>query len=146
MPMLFGMGFSNSFFVDFLGLGASIIGLAMAVARLWDLNMDPLAGRLSDRCGSRFGRRKPFIFIGAILTGLMFPLIWMVPEDWSSVAITAYLFVALILFFIPRIPFFGSYEALGAELTPDYRERSRIFVVRKYVQETFNLGIVWIFP
>ena len=31
-------------------------------------------------------------------------------------------------------------------MTPDYRERSRIFVVRKYVQETFNLGIVWIFP
>lgn len=138
--------FLTPFFVDFLGLGASIIGIAMASARLWDAFTDPLAGRLSDRCKSRFGRRKPFIFVGAILTGLMFPLIWMVPEDWSSIAITAYLFISLIIFYSTYSIFSVPYEALGAELTPDYRERSQIFVVRKYVQETFNLGIVWIFP
>jgi Na+/melibiose symporter-like transporter len=38
------------------------------------------------------------------------------------------------------------YESLGAELTPDYKERTNIFVIRTYVQQTFNLGIMWIFP
>ncbi|MGC6455286.1 MAG: MFS transporter [Coraliomargaritaceae bacterium] len=138
--------FMTPFFVDFLGLGASVIGWALGAARLWDAVTDPLAGRLSDRCKSKYGRRKPFIFVGAILTGLMFPIIWMVPEAWSTTAITVYLFVALMIFYSTYSIFSVPYEALGAELTPDYRERSKIFVVRKYVQETFNLGIVWIFP
>lgn len=138
--------FMTPFFVDFLGLGASVIGWALGAARLWDAVTDPLAGRLSDACKSKYGRRKPFIFVGAILTGLMFPVIWMVPESWSTTAITIYLFVALMIFYSTYSIFSVPYEALGAELTPDYRERSKIFVVRKYVQETFNLGIVWIFP
>jgi GPH family glycoside/pentoside/hexuronide:cation symporter len=138
--------FITPFFVDFLGLGASIVGLALAAARCWDAFTDPLVGRLSDACKSRYGRRKPFIFVGAILTGLLFPVIWLVPEDWSTAAITIYLFVALMLFFSVYSIFSVPYEALGSELTPDYNERSKIFVVRKYVQETFNLGIVWIFP
>lgn len=138
--------FLTPFFVDFLGLGASVIGLALGAARLWDAFTDPLVGRISDRCKSRYGRRKPFIFVGAILTGLMFPIIWMVPETWSTQAITVYLFVALMIFFSLYSIFSVPYEALGAELTPDYRERSWIFIVRKYIQEFFNLGIVWVFP
>lgn len=138
--------FITPFFVDFLGLGASVVGLALAAARCWDAFTDPMVGRLSDACKSRYGRRKPFIFVGAILTGLLFPIIWMVPETWSTTGITIYLFVALMLFFSVYSIFSVPYEALGSELTPDYNERSKIFVVRKYVQETFNLGIVWIFP
>lgn len=138
--------FMTPFFVDFLGLGATMVGLALGAARLWDAFTDPLVGRISDRTKSRFGRRKPFIFVGAILTGLMFPMIWLVPETWSTVAITIYLFVALMIFYSVYSIFSVPYEALGSELTPDYSERSWIFIVRKYVQEFFNLGIVWIFP
>jgi GPH family glycoside/pentoside/hexuronide:cation symporter len=138
--------FITPFFVDFLGVGASVVGLALAAARCWDAFTDPLVGRISDRCASRFGRRKPFIFVGAILTGLLFPTIWMVPDAWSTTATTVYLFVVLIIFYSVYSVFSVPYEALGAELTPDYGERSKIFVVRKYVQETFNLGIVWVFP
>lgn len=138
--------FMTPFFVDFLGLGATIVGLALGAARCWDAFTDPLVGRLSDGCKSRYGRRKPFIFVGAILTGLLFPVIWMVPESWSTQATTIYLFVALMLFYSVYSIFSVPYEALGSELTPDYSERSWIFIVRKYVQEFFNLGIVWIFP
>ena len=138
--------FLTPFFVDFLGLGATMVGFALGAARCWDAFTDPLAGCISDRSTSRFGRRKPFIFVGAILTGLMFPIIWMVPETWSTGAITAYLFLALILFYSVYSIFSVPYEALGSELTPDYSERNRIFIVRKYVQEFFNLGIVWVFP
>ena len=138
--------FITPFFVDFLGLGAMVVGAALAAARFWDAFTDPMVGRLSDACKSRYGRRKPFIFVGAILTGLLFPVIWMVPETWSTTGTTIYLFVALMLFYSVYSIFSVPYEALGSELTPDYDERSKIFVVRKYVQETFNLGIVWALP
>lgn len=138
--------FITPFFVDFLGVGASVVGLALAAARCWDAFTDPLVGRISDGCRSKYGRRKPFIFVGAILTGLLFPVIWMVPDSWSTTSTTIYLFVVLMVFYSVYSIFSVPYEALGAELTPDYSERSKIFVVRKYVQETFNLGIVWVFP
>ena len=138
--------FITPFFVDFLGIGAFVVGLALAAARCWDAFTDPLVGSLSDSCRSRYGRRKPFIFIGAILTGILFPFIWMVPDSWSTAHTTIYLFVALILFYSVYSIFSVPYEALGSELTPDYSERSKIFVVRKYVQEIFNLGIIWVFP
>ncbi|CAI8257911.1 MAG: Glucuronide carrier protein [Opitutia bacterium UBA7350] len=138
--------FITPFFVDFLGLGASVVGLALAAARFWDAFTDPLIGRMSDACKSKYGRRKPFIFLGAILTGILFPVIWMVPDSWSTSATTIYLFVILMVFYSVYSIFSVPYEALGSELTPDYSERSKIFVVRKYVQETFNLGIVWVFP
>jgi GPH family glycoside/pentoside/hexuronide:cation symporter len=138
--------FMTAFFVDFMKLGAAVVGYAMGVARCWDAFTDPLVGTLSDRCKSKFGRRKPFIFIGAILTGLCFPLIWMAPQTWSTTAITVYLFAILLVFYSCYSIFSVPYEALGAELTPDYKERNSIFVIRSYVQQIFNLGIIWIFP
>ena len=68
--------FLMAFFTDFLnaGIKASIVGAAIAVARLWDAFTDPAAGRLSDGCKSKWGRRKPFILIGSLTMGLFFSL------------------------------------------------------------------------
>ena len=138
--------FLMTFFVDFMKLGAAVVGYAMGTARCWDAFTDPLVGTLSDRSKSRFGRRKPFVFVGAILTGLFFPVIWMVPEGWADTAIAIYLFAALLIYYTFYSVFSVPYEALGAELTPDYKERNSIFVVRSVIQQIFNLGIIWIFP
>ncbi len=138
--------FLTAFFVDFMKLGAAIVGYAMGTARCWDAFTDPMVGTLSDRSKSKWGRRKPFVFVGAILTGSFFPVIWMAPESWTSTAITIYLFAALLIYYTFYSVFSVPYEALGAELTPDYKERNSIFVVRSYVQQIFNLGIIWIFP
>ena len=80
--------FLMAFFTDFLnaGIKATVVGAAIAVARLWDAFTDPAAGRISDGCRSRWGRRRPFILIGSLTMGLFFPMIWMVPETWSALA------------------------------------------------------------
>ena len=62
--------FITPFFVDFLGLGASMVGLALAAARCWDALTDPLVGRLSDACKSPYGRRKPFIEMIQMLSSM----------------------------------------------------------------------------
>lgn len=138
--------FLNAFFVDFLKLGAAIVGNAMGSARLWDAFTDLFVGTVSDRSKSKWGRRKPFVFVGAILTGLFFPVIWMAPEGWTAHAVTIYLFIVVFIYYTLYSIFSVPYEALGAELTPDYKERNSIFVVRSYIQQFFNLGIIWIFP
>lgn len=138
--------FFMAFFKDFMGVSAALIGAAMMTARIWDAFTDPMVGVLSDKSKSRFGRRKPFIFVGSILTGLFFPMIWMARESWGQTGIVVYLFCALLMFYTFYSIFSVPYESLGAELTPDYKERTNIFVIRTYVQQTFNLGIMWIFP
>lgn len=138
--------FFMPFFNDFLKISASLVGLAMALARVWDAFTDPFVGALSDRCKSRFGRRKPFILAGSVLTGLFFPFIWLASPNWGPTAIFAYVCVILLIYYTFYSIFSVPYESLGSELTPNYSERTNVYVVRSYVQQTFNLGIIWLFP
>lgn len=62
-----------------LGVEAWMIGLAVAVPRLWEAFTDPVVGNISDNTRSRWGRRKPYIFIGAILTGVFCALMRILP-------------------------------------------------------------------
>jgi GPH family glycoside/pentoside/hexuronide:cation symporter len=142
------MAFLMAFFTDFLnaGIKATVVGAAISVARLWDAFTDPAAGRLSDGCRAKWGRRRPFIMVGSLTMGLFFPVIWMVPETWSTTAINTWLFITVLVFYTLYSIFSVPYEALGAELTPDYRERTSIFVVRTYVQQVYTLFLYWMLP
>ena len=55
-----------------LGINAFWVGVVLAIPLLWDAITDPIMGNISDNFRSRFGRRRPFIFLGAILMGLTF--------------------------------------------------------------------------
>ncbi|MGJ8639694.1 MAG: MFS transporter [Opitutaceae bacterium] len=134
------------FFNDMLKVPAVIVTSALALARVWDAFTDPLVGAISDKWKSKYGRRKPFIITGALLTGLFFPVIWLASPDWSQNVIVAYLVVSLLLFYTFYSIFSVPYESLGTELTANYKERTNIFVVRSYVNQVFNLGISWAFP
>ncbi|MGC6455583.1 MAG: MFS transporter [Coraliomargaritaceae bacterium] len=134
------------FFNDFLKVPATIVTGALALARIWDAFTDPLVGSISDKWRSKFGRRKPFIIVGALLTGLFFPLIWMASPDWNQNVIVAYLVVSLLLFYSFYSIFSVPYESLGTELTADYKERTHIFVVRTYVKQFFYFPLNWAFP
>ena len=63
-----------------LGVSPALIGYAAAIPRLWDAVSDPLVGFLSDNFRSRWGRRKPFMLIGAIISALSLMAIWWVPS------------------------------------------------------------------
>ena len=142
------MAFLMAFFTDFLnaGIKATVVSTAIAVARLWDAFTDPAAGRISDGCRLKWGRRRPFILVGSLSMGLFFPVIWMVPATWSQWAINIWLFASVLIFYTLYSIFSVPYEALGAELTPDYRERTSVFVVRTYVQQVYTLFLYWMMP
>ena len=66
-----------------LGVNPALIGLALALPRLWDAFTDPLMGSISDNFRSRWGRRRPFIIVGAILTAIFAAGIWQAPTGQS---------------------------------------------------------------
>ena len=65
------------FLTDIVGLQPALAGSAIFVARLWDAVNDPLVGSLSDRTRSRWGRRRPWIGVGALLLVGGMALMWM---------------------------------------------------------------------
>ncbi len=103
------------------------IAIAIALARAFDAITDPVMGWLSDRTRSRFGRRKPYIAFGVPLMALAFYGLFSPPAALSGTDAALWFAGAFALFFlfstIVEIP----YSALGAEVTPDYAERSSLF-------------------
>ncbi|MEH6593647.1 MAG: MFS transporter, partial [Halioglobus sp.] len=67
-----------------LGMNPALVGLLGALPRLTDALTDPLMGYISDQTKSRWGRRRPYIFIGAIAAGVIYALLWQLPEGESE--------------------------------------------------------------
>ncbi len=67
-----------------LGMNPALVGLLGALPRLTDAITDPLMGYISDQTRSRWGRRRPYIFVGAILVGIVYALLWQLPRGQSE--------------------------------------------------------------
>ncbi len=133
----FGMGAATTaffaFFLFFLttvaGLNPAIGGLVILLAVLWDGVTDPAVGYLSDRCHSKFGKRRPFILAGAIPFGI-FTALMFTDISFSSHALKLlYLLginMAFWLFFtMSDIP----WAALGSEISESFNEKTKIRTV-----------------
>ena len=129
-----------------LGVNPALLGLAMAVPRLWDALTDPVMGNLSDNFRSRFGRRRPFIVLGAIAMGLSFGLIWMVPQHWSEMPTLAWFLATSLLFYTCFTVFSVPFNSLTYEMTPDYHERTRVMAYPTFFSKVAEAGYTWVIP
>ncbi len=126
-----------------MGVNPAWIGLALAIPRIWDAFTDPIMGHLSDNFRSRWGRRRPLIFLGAILLGVTFPLLWIPSPAWSSAVKTAWFLVMLIGFYTAFTIWSVPWNALGFELTPDYNERTRVQAWRAAIATLAGWIVPW---
>ncbi len=62
-----------------LGMDPRVVGVLGSLPRLTDAITDPVMGFVSDRTRSRWGRRRPYLFVGAIASGIVFALLWQMP-------------------------------------------------------------------
>jgi GPH family glycoside/pentoside/hexuronide:cation symporter len=67
-----------------LGMNPALVGLLGALPRLTDALTDPLMGYISDHTKSRWGRRRPYIFAGAIIAGVIYAFLWQLPVGQSE--------------------------------------------------------------
>jgi glycoside/pentoside/hexuronide:cation symporter, GPH family len=117
------------FYSDVVLVPLGTIALAVAVARAFDAITDPFMGWVTDRTRSRFGRRIPWMFIGAPLCALAFFLLFTPPEDLSARAAGAWFLVTFTLYYLFHTVYVIPHYGLGPELTQDYKERSSLFAV-----------------
>ena len=126
-----------------LGMNPALVGLLGALPRLTDALTDPLMGYITDHTRSRWGRRRPWIFAGAIGAGLLFILLWQLPRGQSDGFYFVYFLVGSLLFYLGYTIFATPWVALGYELTPDYHERTRLMGVQNFIGQLAYVVTPW---
>ncbi|MEV8218622.1 MFS transporter [Microbacterium sp. NPDC077391] len=118
------------YLTDSLGVTALAAGAIVTGAKVWDVLIDPVIGGLSDTALARSGSRRGLMLIGSIGLPIAFVLTFAVPAGIGPVASGAWVLIAFMLaatcFSLFQVP----YIALPAELTDDYRERTRLLTWR----------------
>jgi len=110
-------------YADRLGLGLSLVGTLLLVARLWDVVTDPLVGVLCDRGGGmRFGRRKIWLLAGLPLAMMGTGFLFLPPDGAGALYLLGWTMLLYLGATMIQIP----YLAWGAELSGSYHERTRI--------------------
>ncbi len=127
-----------------LGISPALLGLCLMLLRAWDAISDPLMGNISDNARTRWGRRRPFMFVGAILTAVLYPFLWSPPAGWSQLGMFFYLLAVGLLFFTSFTCWSMPYYGLQMELTPNYDERTRLTAWMSFFSKIVALGGGWI--
>lgn len=120
------------YLTDSLGIAAVLAGFIVFLPKAWDVVLNPVAGRISDRSESPAGRRRPFLLVGGLSLAACFALLFAGPTGppvlaagwvvvWFLACATAYAFF--------QVP----YVAMPAEMTLDHAERTSLMTWRVVV-------------
>ena len=115
-----------------LGLSGTLAGTALFIALLFDAITDPLAGSLSDNWKSKLGRRHPFMYASAIPLALAFVVLFSPPEEMGQTALFLWLTVFAILTRAAMTLYHVPHLALGAEMSENFAERTKIVAYRQF--------------
>lgn len=129
-----------------LGVSPGWVSTILALGRVWDAFTDPFIGQWSDRLKSKWGRRKPFILLGSVFTGLFFTLTWWFPRGLSVTEYTVYYAALSFLFYLALAVFTVPWYAMGYELTPDYDERTRLQGFASMIGPAGQILATWLYP
>jgi GPH family glycoside/pentoside/hexuronide:cation symporter len=130
----------------FLGLSPTMVSITRATTLLVDACSGLFFGWLSDNTRTRWGRRRPFVLFGSIVSGLALPCLFMARPTWTQDQIFWFMIISAVLF-APMIASYNTpYQSLGAELTPDYNERTSVMSYKGVVQKAAGAligGALW---
>ncbi|MEV1060152.1 MFS transporter [Micromonospora chalcea] len=117
------------YLTDTLGVAAGLAALLVLLPKAWDVLVNPVAGRISDRTRSRWGARRPYLLVGGLALAVLFASIFAAPFA-NGPGAAAYVALAFLATATAFAFFQVPYVAMPAELTADPAERTRLMTWR----------------
>ncbi len=119
--------------VQDMGFPTWMWGILFFLPRAFDAITDPIMGFISDNTRSKWGRRRQYVFIGAIMMGIGFVAMWQLHRaDGVTYNFVYFLFWSLV-FFTGLTLFSIPYVAMGYEMSDDFHERTSIMAVAQWI-------------
>lgn len=117
------------YLTDSLGVAAGLAGVLVLLPKAWDVLINPVVGRFSDRTTTRIGARRPYLLAGGVALGVLFAAMFARPFGTGSAApyyVTVLFLACATAYAVFQVP----YIAMPAEMTDDYTERTRLMTWR----------------
>ena len=124
------------YLTDTLGVAAAVAGLIVLLPKAWDVVLNPIAGRISDRTVDPRGPRRPFLLRGGLLLAACFALLFAGPDLGSTALDAGWVLVTFIACATAYAFFQVPYVAMPAEITDSYAERTRLMTWRVAILES----------
>jgi GPH family glycoside/pentoside/hexuronide:cation symporter len=128
-----------------LGMNPFLVGLLLAIPRAIDALLDPLIGAWSDNFRSRWGRRKPFMVVGALGAGVFFIVLWWLPVGGSAMQQFWYFLFFSTVFYLFMSLFAVPWGAIGLSMTADYHERTRLMATYAFTSAAVAVLPSWLY-
>ena len=119
--------------VQDLGFPGWMWGVVSLAPRIFDSLTDPIMGFISDNTKSKWGRRRQYVFLGAITMGISFIIMWQLFRDSSIDYNFAYFLFWSIVFYLGLTIFSVPYVAMGYEMSDDFHERTSIMAIAQWI-------------
>ena len=119
--------------VQDLGFPGWMWGVIYFFPRLFDCFTDPIMGFISDNTKSRWGRRRQYVILGALVMGISFIIMWQLFRENSIDYNFAYFMIWSFIFYLGLTIFSVPYVAMGYEMSDDFHERTSIMAVAQWI-------------
>ncbi len=137
------LGIFMFFLLTAFGMDPFLAGLLGGLPRLFDAITDPIMGFISDNTNSRWGRRRPYIFVGAILSGVLFAVLWQLDPENSQLYNFWYFLILSLVYLVGNTIFSTPLIGLGYEMTSDYNERTRLMAFSQILGQVAWMIVPW---
>ncbi len=127
------MGIFMVVLVQDLGFPGWMWGVIFFLPRVFDSITDPIMGFISDNTKSKWGRRRQYVFIGALIMGVAFSFLWQLYKVNSIDYSFTYFLVWSFIFYLGLTIFSVPYVAMGYEMSDDFHERTSIMAIAQWI-------------
>jgi len=125
-----------------LGYDARLIGYALSATRILDAFTDPLVGQLSDNTRTRWGRRRPYVLFGGILSAVVCIGLWTIPGGLTPASFFLLFLATYLVYSLVSKCAFIPHGALGLEISIEYHERTRVQAYRTFFSTLIGATLV----
>ena len=127
------MGIFMVVLVQDLGFPGWMWGVIFFLPRIFDSITDPIMGFISDNTKSKWGRRRQYVFIGALIMGISFAVMWQLYRENGVDYNFTYFMLWSFVFYLGLTIFSVPYVAMGYEMSNDFHERTDIMAVAQWI-------------